>query len=109
MSSLFLLREDARFCAGGNVEGCLHVGFEFNNLRVGFMISPGQRLHILRIMNIDEIKKRVTPELFRAWQNAFGAAVMPDDIDFRIEFCPLSSEFGPWRTISKNALPTFPD
>jgi hypothetical protein len=109
MSSLFVLREDAPLCAGGKTEGCLRVGFDLNYLRANFMISPGQRLPVLRITNMDEIKKRVTPDAFRAWQNAFGAGLIPDDVNFRIEYCPLSSEFGPCRVITHAKLSAFPD
>jgi len=91
MSSLFLLRETALLCAGGKVDGCLRVHFDLNYTIAGYMMSPGERLPVLRIINIDEVKKRVTDDVFREWQNAFGAAVIPNDVDFRIEFCPLSN------------------
>jgi len=109
MSSLFLLREPALLCAGGKADGCLRVRLDLNNLMAGYMMSPGERIPVLRIVNIDEVKKRVTDDVFRDWQNAFGAAVIPDDVDFKIEFCPLSNEFGPCRTITKQILPPFPD
>jgi hypothetical protein len=85
-SSMFLLRDDARLCAGGTADGCLQVGFDFNYLYANYMMSPGQRLPMLRIINIDEIKKRVTVGAFRAWQNALGAAVVPDDAQGIISF-----------------------
>jgi hypothetical protein len=107
-SSLFLLRDDARRCAGGT-DGCLRVGVDFNYLYANYMMSPGQRLPMLRITNIDEIEKRVTADAFRAWQNAFGAGVTPDDVDFRIEYCPLSSEFGPCRAMTHKELSAFPN
>jgi hypothetical protein len=109
MSSLFLLRETALLCAGGKVDGCLRVHFDLNYRMTGYMMSPGERVLFLRIANIDEVKKRVTDDAFMDWQNAFGAAVIPNDVDFRIEFCPLSSEFGTCRTITKQILPLFPD
>jgi hypothetical protein len=109
MSSLFLLREPALLCAGGKVDGCLRVHFDLNYTMAGYMMSPGERIPVLRIINSDEIKKRVTDDVFRDWQNAFGAAVIPNDVDFKIEFCPLSNEFGPCRTITKQILPPFPD
>jgi hypothetical protein len=109
MSSLFLLRETALLCAGGKVDGCLQIHFDLNYKMDGYMMSAGERIPLLRIVNMDEVKRRVTDDVFREWQNAFGAAVIPNDVDFRIEFCPLSNEFGPCRTITKQILPPFPD
>jgi hypothetical protein len=51
------------------------------------------QLPFLRIGNLDEIKKRVGEEEFREWQNQFGVA-FPDDVDFRIEYCPCLMSSG---------------
>jgi hypothetical protein len=109
MSSLFLLREAASLCAGAKVDGCLRIHFDLNYKMAGYMMSPGERIPVIRIVNIDEVKKRVTDGVFLDWQNAFGAALIPDDVDFRIEYCPLSAEFGPCRTMTHTVLSPFPD
>jgi hypothetical protein len=103
MSALAKLQDAAFLCAGRQVEGCLRVGLEYDFPLPNFMMSPGQRIPVLRITNLAEIEKRVTRDDFLAWQNLFGSAAYFDDIDFRIEYCPLSREFGPCRTITGRA------
>jgi hypothetical protein len=109
MSALLQLRDAAFLCAGRKIEGCLQVRIDFEFLEPNFIISAGQRIRILHITNLDEVKKRVTEDDFLAWKNIFGVAARSDDIELRIEYCPLSHEFGPCRTITKKALPIFPD
>jgi hypothetical protein len=110
MSMLTQLRETALLCAGGKFDGCLRVGINHELPLTNYVMSPGQRLPLLRITNLDEIKKRVPDDEFRAWKNAFGEA-FPDEVDFRIEYCPLSREFGPCRTLTtkKSLSAAFPD
>jgi hypothetical protein len=110
MSMLTQLREAASLCAGGKFDGCLRVGINYELPLANYVMSPGQRLTFLRITNLDEIKKRVRDDEFRAWKNVFGEA-FPDDVDFRMEYCPLSREFGPCRTltIKKSLSADFPD
>jgi hypothetical protein len=109
ISALWRLREAASLCAGGKVEGCLRVAFDLNLPLANYMISSGQRLPILRITNLDEIRKRVNEDDFREWKNAFDAVATVDDIDYRIEYCPLSREFGPCRTITRKSITPFPE
>jgi hypothetical protein len=108
MSMLTQLREAALLCAGGKFEGCLRISINFDLPKENYIMSPGQRLPILRIMNVDEIKTRVPGDQFRAWKNMFGSA-FPDDVDLRIEYCPLSHEFGPCRILSTKSPSAFPD
>jgi hypothetical protein len=109
MSSLPQLQNAAFLCAGRITEGCLHVRIDLDFLQPNFVLSPGQRFPILSIRNLDEIKKRVSEDEFLVWISMFGSAARSDDIDLRIEYCPLSREFGPCRTISKNGLSPFPE
>lgn len=104
------LRQAALLCAGGKFDGCLRVRIIHDFPLANYVISSGQRIPFLRIINLDEIKKRVPDGDFLAWQNAFGQAY-PDDVDFRIEYCPLSREFGPCRTLAtkKSLSGAFPD
>jgi hypothetical protein len=107
-SMLTALREAASLCAGGKFDGCLKVGITFELPKTNYIMSPGQRLPLLRIANFGEIKKRVSDDEYRAWANVFGSGY-PDDVDLQIEYCPLSREFGPCRTLSTKSKSDFPD
>jgi hypothetical protein len=109
ISMLTQLRDAALLCAGGKFDGCLRVGINHELPLANYVMSPGQRFPFLHITNLDEIKKRVSDDEFRVWKNMFGEA-FPDDVDFRIEYCPLSHEFGPCRTLTtKKSSAAFPD
>jgi hypothetical protein len=61
--------------------------------RIPFDAFDSLQLPFLRRGNLDEIKKRVGKKEFRARQNQFGVA-FPDDVDFRIEYCPCLMSSG---------------
>jgi hypothetical protein len=108
MTLLSLLRDKAHLCAGGKSEGCLPVDVDLLIPMTNYMMSPGQRLPFLRINSLEEIRKHVTEEDFRTWKNHFGVG-FPWEVDFTIEYCPLSHDFGPCRTVRKRSVTEFQD
>lgn len=110
MAALRYLREAANLCEGRLIEGCLKVKLDLHWPVANFLIPAGGRTQLLRINNTEEISKRVRSDDFLEWKNQFGW-VAYDDIDFQLEYCPVSREFGPCRTITrhlKSSLPELP-
>lgn len=107
IASLAYLRDAALLCEGRKVEGCLRVGFHLNWPNANYLISPGERVSLLRIDNLDEIRKRVSEDEFLEWGNQFGD--WSADSDFQLDYCPVSREFGPCRKLTNRSISALPE
>lgn len=110
IAALPYLREAANLCEGRAIEGCLKVRLDIHWPVANFLIPAGGKVQIVRIVNLEEIGNRVSREEFLEWKNQFGW-VASEDIDYQLEFCPVSRDFGPCRTITrttKSPLPELP-
>ncbi len=70
-------------------------------------MTPGERFSLLRIANLDEIRKRVSEDEFLEWRNQFGE--VSADSDFQLDYCPVSRDFGPCRNLTNRTISPLPE